>query len=153
LHGDTFNCPAEIAETRYGVTVAQMALNDEDGGAGQYRGGKGIILDYKMRNDDSFLTCAYTRAEVPPWGLKGGEAGTFNRVEVIRTDGTTERYAMASGVVINNNDIIRVITANGAGYGDPKLRSREAIANDIKNGYVTAEYASKVYNYTGEANG
>lgn len=153
LHGDTFNCPAEIAETRYGVTVAQMALNDEDGGAGQYRGGKGIILDYKMRNDDSFLTCAYTRAEVPPWGLKGGEAGTFNRVEVIRTDGTTERYAMASGVVINNNDIIRVITANGAGYGDPKLRSREAIANDIKNGYVTAEYASKVYNYKGEANG
>lgn len=153
LHGDTFNCPAEIAETRYGVTVAQMALNDEDGGAGQYRGGKGIILDYKMRNDDSFLTCAYTRAEVPPWGLKGGETGTFNRVEVIRTDGTTERYAMASGVVINNNDIIRVITANGAGYGDPKLRSREAIANDIKNGYVTAEYASKVYNYKGEANG
>jgi N-methylhydantoinase B len=152
LHGDTFNCPAEIAETRYGVTVAQMALNDEDGGAGQYRGGKGIILDYKMRNDDSFLTCAYTRAEVPPWGLKEGEAGTFNRVEVIRTDGTTERYAMASGVVINNNDIIRVITANGAGYGDPKLRSREAIANDIKNGYVTAEYASKVYNYKGEAN-
>ncbi len=61
---------------------------------------------------------------------------------------------MASGVVINNNDIIRVITANGAGYGDPKLRSREAIANDIKNGYVTAEYASKVYNYKGgEANG
>ena len=27
LHGDTFNCPAEVAETRYGVTVAQMALN------------------------------------------------------------------------------------------------------------------------------
>lgn len=153
LHGDTFNCPAEIAETRYGVTVAQMALNDEDGGAGQYRGGKGIVLDYKMRNDDSFLTCAYTRAEVPPWGLKGGEAGTFNRIEVIRTDGTTERHAMASEVVINNNDIIRVITANGAGYGDPKLRTNEAIANDLKNGYVTPEYAEKVYNYTGEAHG
>ena len=149
LHGDTFNCPAEIAETRYGVTVAQMALNDEDGGAGQYRGGKGIVLDYKMRNDDSFLTCAYTRAEVPPWGLKGGEAGTFNRVEVIRTDGSKERYAMASEVVINNNDIIRVITANGAGYGDPKLRTNEAIADDIKNGYVTAEYAKEVYNYSG----
>ncbi|MFT6989539.1 MAG: N-methylhydantoinase B [Paraglaciecola sp.] len=153
LHGDTFNCPAEIAETRYGVTVAQMALNDEDGGAGQYRGGKGIVLDYKVRNDNSFLTCAYTRTKVPPWGLKGGEVGTFNRIEVIRTDGTSERHAMSSEVVINNDDIIRVITANGAGYGDPKLRSREAIANDIKNGYVTAEYASKVYNYTGEANG
>lgn len=150
LHGDTFNCPAEIAETRYGVTVGQMALNDEDGGAGQFRGGKGIVIDYQIRNDNSFLTCAYTRSKVAPWGLNGGESGTFNRIEVLRTDGSSERHSMSTEVQIDTGDTVRVITANGAGYGDPKLRSHDAIASDLKNGYVTQDYAKKVYSYLGE---
>jgi len=151
LHGDTFNCPAEIAETRYGVTVGQMALNSEDGGAGQFRGGKGVIIDYKIRNDNSFLTCAYTRSKVAPWGLNGGESGTFNRIEVIRTNGTSERHAMSTEVEINTGDTVRVITANGAGFGDPKLRDKQAISDDLKNGYVSPEYAKSIYNYPGES--
>lgn len=150
MHGDTFNCPAEIAETRYGVKVGQMALNDEDGGAGQYRGGKGIVIDYVIRNDDSFLTCAYTRSEVPPWGLNKGETGTFNRIEVIRTGDSTERHAMSTEVKINTDDIVRIITANGGGYGDPKLRKKTALALDIKNGYVSQTYAESVYGYQGD---
>lgn len=151
MHGDTFNCPAEIAETRYGVTVGQMALNGEDGGAGQFRGGKGIVLDYVIRNDNSFLTCAYTRSKVAPWGLNGGESGTFNRIEVIRTDGISERHAMSTEVNINTGDTVRVITANGAGFGEPKLRDHQAIADDLKNGYISPEYAQSVYNYPGES--
>ena len=147
MHGDTYNCPAEIAETRYGVTVGQMALNDEDGGAGQFRGGKGLVIDYKIRNDNSFLTCAYTRSKVAPWGLNGGQSGTFNRIEVLRSDGSSERHSMSTEVTINTDDIVRVVTANGAGYGDPKLRTRKALANDLKNGYVTQDYAKKVYNF------
>ncbi|NRA70904.1 MAG: hydantoinase B/oxoprolinase family protein [Gammaproteobacteria bacterium] len=147
LHGDTFNCPAEVAETRYGVTVGQYALNDEDGGAGEYRGGKGVKIDYVIRHDASFLTCAYTRAKVPPWGLNGGQEGTFNRIEVIRSDGATEVHSMVSELVLNTGDTVRVITANGAGYGEPTARRKESIANDIKNGYVSAEYAQKVYGY------
>ena len=147
LHGDTFNCPAEVAETRYGVTVGQYALNDEDGGAGEYRGGKGVKIDYVIRHDASFLTCAYTRAKVPPWGLNGGQEGTFNRIEVIRSDGATEVHSMVSELVLNTGDTVRVITANGAGYGEPTARRKESIANDIKNGYVSADYAQKVYGY------
>lgn len=149
LHGDTFNCPAEVAEVRYGVSVAQMALNDEDGGAGQFRGGKGVVIDYVIRNDDSFLTCAYTRSKVAPWALKGGEPGTYNRIEVIRTNGETERHCMSTQVITNAGDTIRVITANGAGYGDPKLRSQQAIADDLKNDYISPAYAKSVYDYHG----
>jgi len=150
MHGETFNCPAEIAEARYGVTVAQVALNDEDGGAGQFRGGKGIVLDYVIRNDDSFLTCAFTRSNVAPWALKDGQPGTFNRIEVIRADGSSHRHSMVTELPTNTGDTIRVITANGGGYGNPKLRDREAIKNDIKNGYVSLEYAKSTYNYLGE---
>lgn len=150
MHGDTFNCPAEIAETRYGVKVGQMALNDEDGGAGQYRGGKGIVIDYVIRNDNSFLTCAYTRSVVAPWSLAGGESGTLNRIEVIRKNGSKTRHAMSSEVEINEGDIVRVITANGAGFGDPKKRDKQAMLDDIKNGYISDHYAKAVYSFQGE---
>ena len=43
FHGDTFNCPAEVAEARYGLYVDRLALNDADGGEGEHRGGKGIV--------------------------------------------------------------------------------------------------------------
>ena len=60
FHGDTFNCPAEVAETRYGY-VDRLALNDAPGGEGEHRGGRGIVLDYRVRSNGCFFTCAYTR--------------------------------------------------------------------------------------------
>lgn len=148
LHGDTFNCPAEVAETRYGVVVEQQSLNITNTGAGEFRGGFGITLDYRIQNDNDFLTCAYTRAKVPPWALMGGEDGGLNGIDVIKKDGDTEHYAFTTGLTLNKGDIVRVKTASGAGYGDPKMRDRNSLVNDIKNGYVTREYATDVYGYS-----
>ncbi len=148
MHGDTFNCPAEVAEVRYGVAVDQLALNPEDGGAGEFRGGKGIVLDYRILSNNSFLTCAYTRSVEAPWGLKGGQPGSFNRIELLRKNGESEVHTMSSEVEVNEGDVVRVITANGAGYGDPMQRETAAIERDIKNGYMSLDYAQSAYGYT-----
>jgi N-methylhydantoinase B len=58
IHGHTFNCPAEVAEARYGMYVDRLALDIEPGGEGEHRGGKGIVLEYRIRSDGCFLTCA-----------------------------------------------------------------------------------------------
>jgi N-methylhydantoinase B len=145
FHGETFNCPAEIAEARYGLHVDQLALNPEEGGEGQWRGGRGIRMDYRVRADGNFLTCGYTRSKIMPWGMQGGHDGTGNHVDVIKTDGTRQRYAFATGVELNKGDIVRVVTGNGGGYGDPKKRSRAAVLDDIKNGYLSAERAKAIY--------
>ena len=145
FHGETFNCPAEIAEARYGLTVDQFALNPEEGGEGRWRGGKGIRMDYRVRSDGTFLTCGYTRSRVLPWSLAGAKEGTPNYIEVRRKGGEHERYAFATGVALNKDDVIRVVTGNGGGYGDPRDRDPAAIADDIKNGYITPERAKEVY--------
>lgn len=145
LHGETFNCPVEVCEARYGLYVERVALNDEPGGHGQFRGGRGICIDYRIRADASFLTCGYTRAVVPPWGLKQGLDGTPNYVEVIRRDGTQERFAMASSIALDAGDLVRVRTGAGGGYGPPAERRREAVLEDLKNGYVDAQTALAVY--------
>lgn len=145
FHGETFNCPAEIAEARYGMFVDQVALNPEPGGEGQWRGGKGIEVHYRVRGDNNFLSLGYTRSRMPPWGVAGGNDGTLNYVELRRTDGRSERYAFATNVVVNKNDVIRVVTANGGGYGDPKDRAPESVKRDIRNGYLTSERAKEIY--------
>jgi N-methylhydantoinase B len=145
LHGETYNCPAEVAEARYGVTVDYLSFHDEEGGAGYHRGGKGVRIDYRMRSDNAWLTVAYTRSKVLPWPLKGGCEGSPNHVEIVRSDGSIEDYAVVSGLTVNTGEVIRVLTATGAGWGDPMQRDLELVRDDVKNGYVTLEQAEKYY--------
>ncbi|MCX5493648.1 hydantoinase B/oxoprolinase family protein [Kaistia dalseonensis] len=116
-HGDTFNCPIEIAEARYGLDYQTLALNDEPGGAGLHHGGKGIVSEYAVRGRDTQLGAGFSRSVVPVWGLNGGEPGTTNRVELVRTDGSTERYAVVSALPVAPGEIIRITTAQGGGWG------------------------------------
>jgi N-methylhydantoinase B len=149
IHGETYNCPAEVAEARYGLYVDRLSLSEEPGGAGRFRGGKGVVLEYRVRTDGCFLTAAYSRNKYLPWSSQGGREGSANRIEVIRADGRKENHAVVSGLRLNRDDVIRIITANGGGYGDPRERDPAAIANDLRNGYITAEQAAREYHYTG----
>ena len=147
LHGETYNCPAEVAEARYGVTVDYLSFHDEDGGAGLHRGGKGVRIDYRIKSDNAWLTVAYTRDKVPPWPLLGGHPGSPNHVLIVRANGETERYSVVSGLTLNTNDVIQVMTATGAGWGDPQKRDPEFIKADLKNGYVTPDQAKRYYGF------
>jgi N-methylhydantoinase B len=145
FHGDTFNCPVEVAETRYGLYVDRLALNDEAGGEGEFRGGKGIVLEYRVRSDDCFFTCAYTRNRHRPWALAGGLDGSPNFVEVVRAGGDVETYAVVTTLQVDRDDVIRIHTGSGGGYGDPRRRTRERVLEDLGNGFVTEERAREVY--------
>jgi N-methylhydantoinase B len=149
FHGETFNCPAEIAEARYGLDVLKLALNPIQGGDGSWRGGKGLRVEYRARADNNFLTVGYSRSRILPWGVAGGGEGTGNYVDVIRTSGETSRHAFATGVVLNTGDVVQINTGNGAGYGPPSKRDRAALADDLADGYLTPEHARQVYGYEG----
>ena len=41
--------------------------------------------------------------------------------------------------------MIRIVTGTGGGLGDPRERDRSAIAEDIRNGFITPERAKLVY--------
>jgi N-methylhydantoinase B len=126
-----------------------MTLNDASGGEGAHRGGKGIVVDYRVRNDGCFFTCAYTRNTHLPWAVDGGREGSPNLAEVIRADGSREEYAVVTGLTVNEGDVIRIRTGNGGGYGDPRARDPRAVALDVKNGLVTPERAREVYGGAG----
>lgn len=145
LHGETYNCPAEVAEARYGVTVDYLSFHDEDGGAGFYRGGKGVRIDYRIRSDNAWLTVAYTRDRNPPWPLEGGQFGSPNHILIRRANGETERHAVTSGLTLNTDDVIQVMTGTGAGWGNPAERPVQMVKEDLKNGYIGEEQANRYY--------
>ncbi len=145
LHGETYNCPAEVAEARYGVTVDYLSFHDEDGGAGFHRGGKGVRIDYRIKSDNAWLTVAYTRDKNPPWPLEGGQEGSPNHILIRRSSGETERHAVVSGLTLHTDDVIQVMTGTGAGWGDPMRRPLDRVREDVKNGYVTLEQANQYY--------
>jgi len=147
FHGETYNTPAEISEARNGLYVDRMALNTASGGAGEYTGGRGLILEYRIRTENGFVTAGYTRSRIKPWSLEGGEEGSGNFIEVIKPEGK-ETYSFVSGLSVTTDDVIRVITSSGAGYGDPKQRSRDAVREDVKNGLVSEEDAREIYALT-----
>ena len=47
--------------------------------------------------------------------------------------------------VMNTNDVVRMVTATGGGYGDPFKRPAEKVAMDVKNEYITADQAKEDY--------
>ena len=121
-----------------------MELNTQPGGEGQWNGGRGLVLEYRIRTNSGFLTAGYTRARIKPWSLQGGEEGSGNYVNVIKPEGT-EKYTFVSGLDVTTDDVIRVVTSSGAGYGDPKRRDPLKVADDIKNGFITAQRAKQVH--------
>jgi N-methylhydantoinase B len=64
LHGETYNCPAEAAEARYGVTVDYLSFHDRDGGAGFHRGGKGVRIDSGTRGVGNKHALLYNNSKV-----------------------------------------------------------------------------------------
>jgi N-methylhydantoinase B len=147
FHGDTFNCPAEVAEARYGLFVDRLMLNEAPGGEGERRGGRGIVVEYRVRADGCFFTCAYTRNRHRPWALAGGCEGSPNYAEVIRADGRVEEYAVVTALEVNEGDVIRIHTGNGGGYGDPRERPRELVAEELADGLLSPQRAREVYGF------
>ncbi len=115
-HGETYNCPVEVAEARYGLTVLHKKLSDKAPGAARHPGGRGLDLLYEM-NAPAQLSAGFSHFNVPVWGVAGGGEGGRNRLVVQRADGTVESRAFLSGVRLQAGDRVAIATANGGGWG------------------------------------
>lgn len=143
--GETFIMPVEMFEARSGCRIEKYGFHDQDGGEGEFRGGKGVCIDYRVLADDFQLATVFTRNTAPPWGLAGGRDGSLNYIEVWRHDGSVETYGNVAGLAVAKGELIRLISAHGGGWGNPAKRSRESIKEDLRNRFITEAQARKYY--------
>jgi N-methylhydantoinase B len=148
--GDTYNYSVEVIEAKFPLLVRQYAYNVEDGvGAGQYRGGFGLVRDYEITTDTAEIHCGFGRTRTPPWGMAAGKDGTCNTLEVLSPSGKRTKLQRSSPRPLARADVVRIRTGGGGGWGPPSKRDGAAIAADIADELLRQEDALKIYGRTG----
>jgi N-methylhydantoinase B len=138
------NLPIETIEARYPLLMEEYSLREDSGGAGQYRGGLGLVRQYRLLADTAILQLRADRHEHPPYGLFGGHPAASSRNLIDRGKGFEVLPAKVT-LEIGKETVIRHEQAGGGGWGDPANRERSAIERDLLNGKISAARAAADY--------
>jgi N-methylhydantoinase B/acetone carboxylase, alpha subunit len=143
--GETYMASAEVYERRMPIMVESCELNIEDGsGAGEFRGGFGVIRKYKVLSREAYFTVSIGRSKFPTWGVENGEGGTPNYC-VVERDGKTERVRKVAAMRLNRGDSVTLRSGGGGGWGDPRTRDPLKVLQDVLNGYISKAIAKEKY--------
>jgi N-methylhydantoinase B len=140
------NYPVEFLEVGYPVRLRTYGIVRDSGGAGQFRGGCGIIREYEILAEDMMLAVRIDSVKNPPWGIHGGMGGGTGRVTI--NPGKPDQRILAplsDGNRLVKGDVLRMETGGGGGYGHPFDRSLDAVLEDVLGGFVSAESAERLY--------
>jgi N-methylhydantoinase B len=129
---NTSNLPVESLEAEYPLLVTEYALVEGSGGAGRYRGGRGLRRTIEVIGHEARFLGTTERARIAPWGLAHGEPGGRARL-VLNPGGPDERELPPKvwGYVLRPGDRVAIETPGAGGYGRPERaasdgRPREA---------------------------
>jgi N-methylhydantoinase B len=145
--GISKTAPIEVMEQKFPILFRRFAMHEGSGGAGQQRGGFGVHYEVEILRGEAQASFVMDHGRFGPPGVCGGGAGKPNVVRVHR-GGTTvvpEHLSKDQNIVLQAGDRVEVMTPGGGGYGDPQLRSPQAVARDIQRGYYTAAAAAKLW--------
>jgi N-methylhydantoinase B len=140
------NNPVETVEAELSVEIVTYALRPDSGGPGQWRGGCGMELTFRVLVDDTnVLGRGMERLVFRPWGVNGGKAGALAELIVNRGRPDERRLGKIDVLTVNAGDTVSFLTAGAGGWGDPTRRDPQAVLRDVKNGFVTVDGAFADY--------
>ena len=110
--------PGRILDARqYPLRIRGYRIRSGSGGAGQHRGGDGIIREFEFLTPADVTILADRRSR-GPYGLLGGQAGAPGKTTLLRGRRVSAipgkaRFEVAAG------DVLRIESPGGGGYGKP----------------------------------
>lgn len=141
---NTGNVPVEAVKTDSPLRINTLSLAPDSGGAGKFRGGLGCYQDIEVLEGEITLAYRGERHFSASAGAGGGLPGALSFAEIHRVNGDVEPIRSKGVVRCVKGDRL-VLQSAGGGYGDPRARSRSAIARDIADGKVTRTQAEQSY--------
>ena len=136
------NVPAEVNETISPIVIWKKEYRQDSGGAGEFRGGLGQIMEVQTLDKAPFAISAYyDRVDHPPRGRDGGQNGMAGKVTL--DDGTKLR-GMGQQTVPQKSRLI-ISMPGGGGLGNPRKRAASVVAEDVRQGFISSEAARRDY--------
>lgn len=141
------NIPVEASEAVAPIRFYRKELREDSGGAGRYRGGLGQHVEIGASDGgDLGFQAMFDRVENPASGRRGGLAGAAGHVGL--DDGTPLKPKGLQRIPTGRRLVLQL--PGGGGHGDPKDRDRQAVREDIADGYVSRGTAEEAYGYRDE---
>ena len=139
---------AEIVEMQCPVRIEHYGIREGSCGDGEYRGGCGMRRDIRILADGASLSVLADHAVIPPFGVAGAQCGAANRFVVLRDSEVIQPSPIpgkVGGFALRKDDIVRLESSGGGGFGDPLDRDPERVRRDVFLGYISAERARTRY--------
>jgi N-methylhydantoinase B len=144
--GNQPNQPVEMVEARHPLEITEYSIQRDATGAGRWRGGNGLVREYRLRAEEAVLTIRTARRTALPYGLQGGKPGTpaYNIVN----PGPHERILPTlpmEAVHLERDDVLRIELAGAGGWGDPLEREPWRVLDDVLDDKISVEHARDEY--------
>ncbi|MEE9274296.1 MAG: hydantoinase B/oxoprolinase family protein [bacterium] len=145
--GGTGGMSIEAVETRYPLRIESMGLATDSGGAGRRRGGLGIYREYRLLLEGEAASAADGGGGGEgPFGGSGGGPGAPYRIRLLREGKAPEDLPpIGAATAFSAEDILRVETPGGGGWGPPAERPPEEVLRDVLRGFVSPGSAREVF--------
>lgn len=110
----------EVIERRYPVRLHEFSIRRGSGGAGQHRGGDGIVRRIEFLKPLHVSILSERRADRAPFGLAGGSSGQIGQNSIRRAnEATTTSLPGKVQLEVQPGDVLAIETPGGGGYGSP----------------------------------
>ncbi len=106
----------EVLEQRFPVLLREFSIRRGSGGAGQYRGGDGLVREIEFL-EPLQVSILSERRVFAPYGLAGGRPGARGRNTFIFADGRRISLGAKNEIQARPGDRIRIETPGGGGFG------------------------------------
>ncbi|MFG1777773.1 hydantoinase B/oxoprolinase family protein [Micromonospora sp. NPDC049051] len=138
----------ERLETEIPILVEACELRAGSCGDGTHRGGLGSRRETRLLASGGAYSVQTDRTTVPPYGLRHGGPGAPTVTHLRRADGQRVDFdtpGKVAGFPMRAGDVLVMESAGGGGWGDPLDREPEAVAEDVRQDYLTGDEARQRY--------
>jgi N-methylhydantoinase B len=139
----------EICEQQQPIIVEELGIRPDSGGAGEFQGGPGSKVTFLAHCTPLRMAITGGAHDNPPPGARGGLSGKATRIWKEDRDGHRTDLGISVDVVIEPGERLVSEACGGGGFGNPLDRDGSKVLDDLREGWITADYAREHYGVEG----
>ncbi len=136
------NQSIEVIESEQPLRIERYEFLPDSGGAGCFRGGLGIVREYRLLAKEAVVQVRSDRRRWRAYGLFGGQAGAPSTV---RLSSASALLPTKFTGAMHEGEVLTISIAGGGGHGSPTERDPQRVLEDVLSEKVTVEAARRVY--------